>query len=133
MKFNAEQERFLKDNEVGRLATIDKDGLPHVVPVCYIYRLGALWIATDYETKKYRNLLVNDKVAMVVDTGYDSNRGIVIQGRTRIYERGEEFRKTYVAFYKRFNWVRATPWKQGEVPFIKIIPIRKACWGPRLK
>ena len=83
--------------------------------------------------EKYRNLLVNDKVAMVVDTGYDSNRGIVIQGRARIYEGGEEFRKTYATFYKRFNWVRATPWKQGEVPFIKIIPIRKACWGPRLK
>ena len=45
-----EEERFLKDNEVGRLATISKDGLPHVVPVCYVYRSGGLWIATDYET-----------------------------------------------------------------------------------
>ena len=133
MKFSAEQERFLKDNDVGRLATIDKDGLPHVVPVCYIYRSGALWVATDYETKKYRNLLLNNKIAMVVDTGYDSNRGMVIQGRARIYERGEEFRKAYAAFYKRFNWVKATPWKQGDAPFIKIIPSRKACWGPRLK
>ena len=133
MKFNIEEERFLKDNEVGRLATIDRDGLPHVVPVCYIYGSGSLWIATDYETGKYRNLLSNNKVALVVDAGYDSNRGILIQGRARIYKRGQEFRNIYAVFYKKFNWVRAAPWKEGEVPLIKIEPIHKACWGPRLK
>jgi len=132
MKFSIEEERFLKDNEVGRLATISDNGLPHVVPVCYIYRSGSLWIATDYGTGKYRNLLSNNKVALVVDTGYDSNRGILIQGRARIYKRGQEFRKIYAVFYKKFNWVRANPWKEGEAPFIKIKPIRKASWGPRL-
>ena len=132
MRFNAEEERFLKDNEVGRLATISKDGLPHVVPVCYMYRSGDLWVATDYETGKYRNLRSNKKVALVVDTGYDSNRGILIQGRAQIYERGKEFRRIYAVFHKKFNWVRANPWKEGEAPFIRIRPIRKAAWGPRL-
>jgi len=132
MKFGIEEERFLRDNEVGRLATISENGLPHVVPVCYIYCSGTLWIATDYGTGKCRNLLSNNKVALVVDTGYDSNRGILIQGRARIYKRGQEFRKIYAVFYKKFNWVRANPWKEGEAPFIKIKPIRKASWGPRL-
>ena len=133
MKFNNEEERFLRDNEVGRLATICPDGLPHVVPVCYIYRSGDLWVATDYGTRKYRNLLSNNRVALVLDTGYDSNRGMLIQGRARIHRRGIAFRKTYAAFYKKFNWVRAIPWKEGEAPFIRITPTRKACWGPRLK
>lgn len=133
MKFTIEEERFLKDNEVGRLATVSTDGLPHVVPVCYIYLSGALWIATDFETGKYRNLRSNNKAALVVDAGYDSNRGILIQGRARMYKRGQEFRKIYRIFYKKFNWVRAAPWKEGEAPFIKIEPARKACWGPRLK
>jgi nitroimidazol reductase NimA-like FMN-containing flavoprotein (pyridoxamine 5'-phosphate oxidase superfamily) len=132
MKFTNEEERFLEDNEVGRLATISKDGLPHVVPVCYIYRSGDVWIATDYETRKYRNLLSNKRVALVVDVGYDSNRGILIQGRGRIYKQGKEFRKIYALFYSKFNWVRATPWKEGEAPFIKIEPIQKASWGPKL-
>lgn len=133
MRFNLEEDRFLSDNEVGRLATIDKDGLPHVVPVCYVYRSGGLWIATDYKTGKYRNLMSNDKVALVVDAGYDSNRGILVQGRARIYRRGRKFRTIYAVFYKKFNWVRATPWKEGEVPFVKIEPVRKASWGPTLK
>jgi len=133
LKFSHEEERILEDNEVGRFATIGKDGLPHVVPVCYIFQRGSLWVATDYGTGKYRNLLSNNKVALVVDVGYDSNRGILIQGRARIYRKGREFRQIYAIFFKKFNWVRATPWKEGEVPFIKITPVHKACWGPRLK
>jgi len=132
MKFSSEEERFLEENEVGRLATICPDGMPHVVPVCYIHRSGGLWVAVDYESKKYRNLLSNDKAALVVDAGYDSNRGILVQGQARIYDRGQEYRDVYDAFYKKFNWVRASPWKEGEVPFIKIEPNRKASWGPRL-
>jgi len=132
MKLRPLEERFLRDNEVGRLATIGADGLPHVVPVCYIYRSGSLWIATDYETKKLRNLLSNNKVALVVDTGYDSNRGMLIQGYAKICDRGREFRQVYAVFFRKFNWVRAAPWKEKEVPFIKVVPRRKACWGPRL-
>jgi nitroimidazol reductase NimA-like FMN-containing flavoprotein (pyridoxamine 5'-phosphate oxidase superfamily) len=133
MRFNVEEERLLIDNEVGRLATISKDGLPHVVPVCYIYRSGGLWVATDYETKKYRNLLSNDKVALVIDSGYDSNRGILIQGRAKICRKGPEYRRVYAIFYEKFGWVRAAPWKEDEAPFIKIEPVRKARWGLRLK
>jgi nitroimidazol reductase NimA-like FMN-containing flavoprotein (pyridoxamine 5'-phosphate oxidase superfamily) len=133
MKFGVEEERFLEDNEVGRLATIGKDGFPHTVPVCYIYRAGSVWVATDYETAKYRNLQSNNKVALVVDAGYDANHGIVIQGLATIFERGQEFRDIYAMFHKKFNWVRASPWGEGEVPFIKIEPVHKACWGPRLE
>ena len=28
---------FLDANELGRLGTITPDGVPHVVPVCYVY------------------------------------------------------------------------------------------------
>jgi len=133
MKFGREEERFLQENEVGRLATICPDGMPQVVPVCYIYRSGGLWVAVDYDSKKYRNLLSNNKVALIVDAGYDSNRGMLVQGRVRIFEKGLEFRKAYAAFHKKFNWVRAAPWKEGEAPFIKIDPTRKASWEPKLQ
>jgi len=129
VEFSRVEERFLKENDVGRLATVSLDGIPHIVPVCYICSSGGLWVATDYGTRKYRNALANDKVALLVDAGYDSNRGVVVQGRARIFERGAEFHEIYSAFHKRFAWVRAEPWKEGEVPFIKIEPIRKASWG----
>ena len=133
MKFSVEEERFLRENEVGRLATIGRNGFPHATPVSYVYRAGCVWVATDYETAKYRNLQSNNKVGLVVDAGYDSNHGMVIQGFATIFERGREFRDIYTIFHKKFNWVRADPWKEGEAPFIKIEPVHKASWGPGFK
>ena len=127
-EFSKAEERFLATNELGRLATVSSDGMPHVVPVCYIYEVGILLIATDYSTRKYRNLLSNEKVAFVVDT-YRPNRGILVQGNARMLESGPEFRAVYDAFYKKFDWVRADPWKEGEAPFVRIESIRKVSWG----
>ncbi len=129
MEFNTGEERFLRDNEVARLATVGPDGLPHIVPVCYVYNPGALWVATDYRTRKYRNLRKNSKVALLVDVGQYSSRGILIQGTAKILEKGPEFRGIYAVVYKKFDWVRADPWKEGEAPFIWIEPSWKVSWG----
>jgi len=72
------EERFLKSQELGRLGTVSQDGMPHVVPVCYIYHAGDFLIAIDYETKKYQNLLANKKVAFVVDVHKPKMYGILI-------------------------------------------------------
>jgi nitroimidazol reductase NimA-like FMN-containing flavoprotein (pyridoxamine 5'-phosphate oxidase superfamily) len=128
--FSKAEERFLMRNEFGRLATVCPDGTPHVVPVCYIYRAGRFFVATDYETRKYRNLLTNKKVALVVDV-YKPGRGIrcvLIQGISAIIETGTDFREVYALFHKRFSWVRADPWREGEAPFIRIEPIHKSSW-----
>lgn len=127
-EFSKSEERFLKMNELGRLATVSTDGTPHVVPVCYIYHGGKLIVATDYGTKKYRNVLANDRVAFVVDV-YRPNRGILVQGKAQILETGPGFREVYRLFYKKFSWVRADPWKEGEAPFITIEPTNKVSWG----
>jgi nitroimidazol reductase NimA-like FMN-containing flavoprotein (pyridoxamine 5'-phosphate oxidase superfamily) len=128
VRFSNSEVRFLEKNEIGRLATALTTGMPHVVPVSYLYQDGIFWVAVDYDTKKYRNLLANDRVALVVDV-LNPNRGLLIQGRAEIVERGPEFRRAYVLFHKRFSWVRADPWKEGEAPFVKIVPFRKSSWG----
>ncbi len=128
MKFTAKEEDFLQKQELARLATISGNGLPHVVPVSYLYDDGEFLVAVDYNTKKYHNLRADNKAAIVVDT-VGPNRGILVQGEAKIYERGPEFKQAYAKFYKRFNWVRANPWKEDETPFIRIRVRRKASWG----
>jgi len=128
MKFTKAEENFLVKNEIGRLATVSADGTPHVVPVSYVYKSGYILIAVDYDTKKYRNLRSNGRVAFVVDT-FRPNRGILVQGIARLYDGGPEFREAYTVFYKKFSWVRANPWGEGEAPFLKIEPSHKASWG----
>jgi len=129
MRFSNAEKRFIQHNEVGKLATVSPDGIPHVVPVCYIYNAERFWVATDYATRKYRNLLKNDGVALLVDVGPYSSRGLLVQGRARFIEKGRELLKIYSVFFDKFDWVRADPWKENEAPFIRIHPIRKVSWG----
>jgi len=128
--FTKVEERFLRRNEIGRLATISSNGTPHVVPVSYLFRDNEFLIAVDYDTRKFRNLRRNRRAALVVDV-LSPNRGILIQGHTELIEKGAEFRHAYSSFYKAFSWVRADPWKEGEAPFVRIKPATKASWGFR--
>ena len=129
MEFTRAEKRFIDDNDVARFATVGPDGIPHVVPVCYVHSSDAFWVATDYGTRKYRNLQRNDKVALLVDAGSASNCGILVQGRAKTFDRGPEFREIYDVFHRKFDWVREMPWKEGEAPFVRIEPIRKVSWG----
>ena len=128
MKFTPKETAFLKKNEVCRLATASRDAEPHVVPVCYIFHDGYFYIATDYGTKKYKNLLKNPKVALVVDT-YKPHKAVVVEGGAKILERGEEFRRIREMFYRKFDWARNDPWEEKESPILKIEPLSKSSWG----
>lgn len=128
-KFSQAESDFLGRNEACRLATCH-DGIPHVVPVSYIFEHGSFFIATDYETRKYENIKHNKLVALVVDI-YSSvdNTAVCVQGTAEIIERGEEFSRLYRIFHDRFEWVRRDSWDEGEAPFVKVTPTNKVSWG----
>jgi uncharacterized protein len=129
-KFNKKEEKFLLENEVCRLSTSHND-IPHITPVTYIYEKNFLFFATDYETRKYKNIKLNNKIAVAIDTYSSSveNKAVIIQGIAAIIEGGREFRDLYRKFNKKFEWVRKDPWKEGEAPFIKIRVTNKLSWG----
>jgi len=120
---------FLRSNEICRVATC-KNNLPHVTPVSYIFNDGKFYFATDYNTVKYANLKKNNRISLVVDTFENNkNSAIVIMGITISIQRGKKFENLYDLFYDRFEWVRDDPWKQGEAPFVMVIPKSKVSWG----
>ncbi len=71
MTFKPHEIEFLRQAELGRLATIQRDGTPQNSPVGFFYNeeLGTIDIAGYQMSKsqKFRNLAHNDKVAFVVD------------------------------------------------------------------
>lgn len=121
---------FLVRNEGCRIATVSTKNDPHIAPVSYIFEKGRLYFATDYNTRKYKNLRKNPKIAFVVDV-YSSvnNTAVIIHGKVRFIEHGEKFQKLYNIFNQRFEWVRNEPWKEGEAPFVEIEPYKKITWG----
>jgi pyridoxamine 5'-phosphate oxidase family protein len=71
MTFKPHEIEFLRNAELGRLATIQSNGTPQNSPVGFTYNdeLGTIDVAGYQMSKsqKYRNLSHNDKVAFVVD------------------------------------------------------------------
>jgi uncharacterized protein len=131
VQFLEAEKRFLKQHEVCRVATSYND-TSHVTPVNFVFDDdGFFYFATDYDTKKYRNLEKNKKSALVVDVYNSSvdNKAVIVQGIVEFVERGEEFQRLYKIFHEKFDRVREEPWKEGEAPFVKVKPLHKVSWG----
>ena len=115
--------------EEARIATAHAD-IPHVKPVSFIYHDSSVFIATDYQTRTFKNVKINPKASVTIDV-YESgkHRAICIQGKVKIIEEGQEFTQIYKMFEKKFAWVRNEPWRENEAPFLKIITTNKTSWG----
>ena len=64
------RDEFLREQKVLRLATINKEGMPHVVPVWYKYQKGKIYVGTNTKTQKAKNIAHNcAPVSFCVDVG----------------------------------------------------------------
>ena len=129
IEFTKGEEEFLQSIEEARIATSHAD-IPHVKPVSFIYHDNIIFIATDYQTRTFKNIKINPKASVAIDV-YESgkHRAICIQGKVKIIEEGQEFIQIYKMFENKFAWVRNEPWKENEAPFLKIITTNKTSWG----
>ena len=71
---------FLKTQKILRLATIGKNGFPHIVPVWYIYSSGKIYVGTNTRTKKARNVKKTSRVSFCVDIGIKSPKIYAVMG-----------------------------------------------------
>ena len=112
--FTKKEIEFFKSMEECRMAT-SHDDIPHVKPVSYALYNNTIYIATDYETRAFKNLKKNPRIAVVIDKYVlGSHKAVCVQGNAIILEKGKEFLEIYDTFYKKFEWVRNQPWKEGE-------------------
>ena len=129
VSFSEKEIKFLQDMEECRIAT-SHNNIPHVKPVSYILENQSIIIATDYDTRMYKNLLDNPKAAVSIDVYKNKDhKAVCLQGDVIIIEKGKEFLQVYKKFHDKFEWVRDQPWEENEAPFIKITPFTKSSWG----
>ena len=80
------QDKFLKDQKVLRLATVGNKKIPHIVPVWFLYRSKKICIGTNTRTQKVKNIMKNKKVCFCLDVGVNSPDiyGIMCQGNANL-------------------------------------------------
>jgi PPOX class probable F420-dependent enzyme len=100
---SSEQSRFVLAQRVAHLATADRRGVPHVVPICFVISETTLYITIDEKPKRVagtalkrlRNIAENPAVAVVVDC-YDEDWSrlgwVMLRGRAAILREGKEHR-----------------------------------------
>jgi PPOX class probable F420-dependent enzyme len=132
------QTAFLSGRRVGRLATADAGGRPHVVPVCYASDGDAIYIAIDAKPKRVApsrlkrlaNIRENPKVALVVDDySEDWTRlaYLMIQGEAAIVESGAEHDRALVLL--RAKYPQYGVMSLEERPVIRISIERAVGWA----
>jgi PPOX class probable F420-dependent enzyme len=134
---SASQLRFLAAHPVGRLATADRDGAPHVVPVCFAVAGASLYITIDEKpkrndrpVKRLRNIAENPTVAIVVDR-YDETWShlawIMIRGQAEILNHGVEHDDAQALLRRRYP--QLGPMRIEHLPVIAVRIERVTQWG----
>jgi PPOX class probable F420-dependent enzyme len=135
---SAEQASFLASQRVGRLATADAGGTPHVVPVCFALGGDALYVTIDEKPKRasarplkrLRNMMENPQAAFVADRYDEDWRAlgwVMLRGRADILTDGPEHDRAQALLRERYVQYRAM--QLEELPVIALRIERVTAWG----
>ena len=89
----------MRDARVARLATLDPDGRPHLVPIVFVLDGDTLYSATDAKPKRSRRLRrvenARDRADVTIlvdryDEDWERLWWVRLRGRARVLDAGEE-------------------------------------------
>jgi PPOX class probable F420-dependent enzyme len=129
-----EQAQFLRENRKCALATIDRDGFPHVVAMNFVLRDGAYWMTSYGKAQKVVNIRRNPKVALMVETGsaYAELKGVMVRGHCEIVEDAEAVRQVFAwSAEARGDTYKRPAAAQDSAPkrvVLKIVPDKTVTW-----
>jgi PPOX class probable F420-dependent enzyme len=132
-----QQRRFLEAGRVGHLATADRGGVPHVVPVCYAVEGATVYITIDEKPKRrdialkrVRNILENPRFSFVVDRWDEdwSRLGwVMLRGTAEILGGGPEHNRAQALLRERYKQYRAMVLQ--DLPVLALRIARATEWG----
>jgi len=64
-----EIDAYLATARTCRVATVGRDGAPHVSPLWFVWEGGALWFSSVVTSQRWINFLRDPRVSVVVDAG----------------------------------------------------------------
>jgi len=133
-----EQAAFLREHRKAALATIGKDGFPHVVAMNFVATDGAFYMTSYGKAQKVLNIRRDPKVALMVEAGanYAELRGVMIRGQCEIIEGTEAVRGVFAAMAEaRGTRTAERPRGSGDSTpkrvVLKIVPEKITSWDHR--
>ncbi|MEX1053076.1 MAG: pyridoxamine 5'-phosphate oxidase family protein [Nitrosopumilaceae archaeon] len=127
------KDEFIKSQKILRLATVDKNGVPHIVPVWYLYKNGNFYVGTNTSTKKAKNVKKNSKVSFCVDLGVHSPIiGVMGIGNAKLILRKNDVARIaktiLLRYFKSLNNKSAQELLSQTDCIIEIVPKKITTW-----
>ena len=123
---------------MARLATADRAGRPHVIPICFAFDGKEIYSPIDEKPKKIsplllkriKNIRANPSVSVVVDR-YDDDwkklTYVLITGKARVLTRGQKHKRAVLLLRRKYFQYRQMA--IHERPIILIRPTYVTSWG----
>jgi PPOX class probable F420-dependent enzyme len=125
--------RLLALERVCRVATVDADGTPHLVPVCHVVAGDKIYFGSGNDARKVLNLRQNPRIALTVDLySEDWSRlvGVMIRGTAALVERGSRFKQARDRLYEKYPHYREeAALATSDSVIVEVTPTRVFTWG----
>lgn len=138
MQLNKKERAFIRAARVAHLATADKEGRPHVIPICFVFDGGEIYSPIDEKPKRasplnlrrIKNIQSNPQVAVVVDRyreAWTRLAYVLLFGKARILSKGPRHKRAVALLRRKYPQYRRMA--IHERPMIRITPFRAVRWG----
>lgn len=125
-----EQAKFLAANRKTALATLDKDGFPHLVAMTYGVRGGVYYMTSYAKAQKVLNIRRNPKVGLMVEAGgsYAELKGVMVRGTCEIVEGEDAVRDAWAVISGTTPRRRETNDSAAKRVVLKVTPYKTVTW-----
>jgi len=119
--------------QVVRVATVDAQATPHVVPVCAVLDDNRLYFGTGTDARKVRNLRANPWASVVADDyteTWDGLRGVMVTGAATLHSGGPRFRRARKLLYAKYpQYETEAALEEKDSLIVEISPASVFAWG----
>ncbi len=133
MRLSKKVSKLIARERVCRVATSGGDGHPHVVPVCHVLAGGKIYFGSGDDGRKVTNLRENPRIALTVDLyseEWGQLRGVMVQGRAVIVERGPRFKRARARLYEKYpQYQEEAALATSDSVIVEVTPTRVFTWG----
>ena len=127
-----EQAAFLRANRKAALATLDRDGFPHLVAMTFGVRDGVYYMTSYAKAQKVLNIRRDPKVGLMVEAGgsYAELKGVMVRGTCEVIEGEDAVRDAWAVI----SGASATPRRRetndsaAKRVVLKVTPHKTVTW-----
>jgi PPOX class probable F420-dependent enzyme len=124
---------------VARLATVDAEGRPHLIPICFVWNGSVLYSAIDHKPKRVvpsqltrlKNIENTPDVALLVDQ-YDEDWTrlwyVLVRGEAHLVSTAAEHKQAIQRLRAKYPQYDANM-LADDAPVLCITPLRVIGWG----